>query len=60
MKRKVAFILVTLMAVAAVAQKKDTPWTEWSKKDAEKVLADSPWAKAQTDTDTSQMFYSPT
>ena len=60
MKRKVAFILVTLMAVAAVAQKKEMPWTEWSKKDAEKVLSDSPWSKAQTDTDTSQMFYSPT
>jgi len=61
MKKKVALALITLMAAAAVAQKKDEkPWTEWSKKDAEKVLTDSPWAKAQTDTDTSQMFYSPT
>jgi hypothetical protein len=61
MKKKIGLALITLMAAAAVAQKKDDkPWTEWSKKDAEKILADSPWAKAQTDTDTSQMFYSPT
>ena len=60
MKKKLAITLITLMAAAAVAQKKDTPWTEWSKKDAEKMLTDSPWSKVQTDTDTSQMFYSPT
>jgi hypothetical protein len=61
MKKKIAIALITLMAAAAVAQKKDEKsWTEWSKKDAEKILADSPWAKVQTDTDTSQMFYSPT
>ncbi len=57
----IALALITLMAAVTVAQKKDEkPWTEWSKKDAEKILADSPWAKSQTDTDTSQMFYSPT
>src|ERR1051325_8996038 len=60
MKKKVAILLVTLMATVIVAQKNEKPWTEWSKKDAEKILADSPWAKSQTDTDTSQMFYSPT
>lgn len=61
MKKKVAIALITLMAAAVVAQKQDEkPWVEWSKKDAEKILTDSPWAKLQTDTDTSQMFYSPT
>ena len=61
MKKKVAIVLITLMAAAVVAQKKDEkPWAQWSKKDAEKILTDSPWAKVQTDTDTSQMFYSPT
>lgn len=61
MKKNVAIALIALMAAAAVAQKKDEkPWTEWSKKDAEKMLSDSPWSKVQTDTDTSQMFYSPT
>ena len=61
MKKKTAIILMILLAAAAVAQKKDEkPWADWSKKDAEKILTDSPWAKLQTDTDTSQMFYSPT
>lgn len=60
MKKKVALALITLIAAAAVAQKNEKPWTEWSKKDAEKILSDSPWSKVQTDTDTSQMFYSPT
>jgi hypothetical protein len=60
MKKKLAIVLITLMAAVAVAQKNEKPWTEWSKKDAEKILTDSPWAKLQTDTDTSEMFYSPT
>lgn len=31
-----------------------------SKKDAEKLLADSPWSQTQVDTDVSEMFFSPT
>jgi hypothetical protein len=45
---------------AARTQKKDRPWADWSKKEAEKMLEDSPWSQTQTDSDTSQMFYSPT
>jgi hypothetical protein len=60
MKKRLTIVLITLMAAAAVAQKNEKPWTEWSKKDADKMLTESPWAKAQTDTDTSEMFYSPT
>ena len=41
----------------ASAQNKGKPWTEWSKKDAEKLLNDSPWAKTQTDTESSQRLY---
>ncbi len=52
-------ILVFLLTTAA-GQKKDGPWTDWTKKDAEKMLNESPWAQTQTDTDTSEMFYSPT
>ena len=55
-----ATLALLLALTTATAQKKDKPWTDWSKKDAEKVLDDSPWAQTQTDTDTSQMFYSPT
>jgi hypothetical protein len=59
---RLAAALVMIAFVAANGQKKDSPkaWGEWSKKDAEKMLSDSPWAQTQTDTDTSQMFYSPT
>jgi len=53
--------MVLLFALITVtAQDKGKAWSEWSKKEAEKVLNDSPWAQTQVDTDTSQMFYSPT
>jgi hypothetical protein len=59
---RLAAALVMIAFVAANGQKRDSSrtWSEWSKKDAEKMLSDSPWAQTQTDTDTSQMFYSPT
>jgi len=40
-----------LFAVNVSAQKdqKDKPWTEWSQKEAMKVLADSAWAQTQTE-----------
>src|SRR5438552_3102062 len=54
----IALLLCALITVSA--QEKGKAWSEWSKKDAEKMLNDSPWAQTQTDTDTSQMFFSPT
>lgn len=55
------FVLMFMGALAITAgQKADKKWTQWSKKDAQKLLDDSPWAKIQTDSDTSQMMYSPT
>ena len=58
----------TLLAVSALllfpvsgpAEKKFKPWTEWSEKDARKILNDSPWGQTQVDTNLSEMFYSPT
>jgi hypothetical protein len=55
-----AALALLLALITATAQEKGKAWIEWSKKDAEKVLENSPWAQTQTDTDTSQMFYSPT
>ena len=52
-----ALIIASSIAVLAAQQK---PWSEWSKKDVEKTLNDSPWAQTQTETDTSEMTYSPT
>src|SRR5215510_10378745 len=51
---------VSLFTRLADAQKKQVPWTEWSKKDAEKMLADSPWAQTQVETNLTEMFYAPT
>lgn len=53
-----AFIIASSFAILSAQQNK--PWSEWSKKDVEKTLNDSPWAQTQTETDTSEMNYSPT
>ncbi len=60
--KKLAVILICVFALSAVAvaQKKYKPWMEWSEKDVTKMLNDSPWGQTQTDTNTSEMFYSPT
>lgn len=55
-----AALALLLALITVTAQEKGKAWSEWSKKAAEKMLSDSPWAQTQTDTDTSQMFYSPT
>src|ERR1051325_1561365 len=55
-----AAITCALALCLAAQDKKPKPWTEWSKKDAEKILNDSPWGQTQTVTDTSEMYYSPT
>jgi hypothetical protein len=51
---------VSLFAVAASAQKSNKSWLELPRKEAEKLLVDSPWSHTQVDTDASEMFYSPT
>src|SRR2546422_6829755 len=55
-----AMFLVLISSAAVTAQKHSTTWMELPKKDAEKILNESPWAHTQVDTDTSEMFYSPT
>ena len=53
-KLTLLLILLTLYVAAAgsvLGQKDLKPWKEWSKKDAEKVLNDSPWAHQQIDMD---------
>jgi hypothetical protein len=56
-----AVALTLLMATySIIGQSTHGPWMEMSKKDAEKLLTDSPWSQTQVDTDTSEMFFSPT
>lgn len=46
------FLTICLTATASVVgQKQGKPWKEWSKKDAEKMLSNSPWAQRQVDMD---------
>jgi hypothetical protein len=55
-----ATLMAGLLSAGIGAQQKAAAWTEWSQKDAEKILNDSPWGQTQTDTNTSEMVYSPT
>ena len=55
-----AVALLLFMTLAASAQKGNYPWMELPRKDAERLLANSPWSHTQVDTDASEMFYSPT
>ena len=52
--------LIIASSITAISAQQTKPWSEWSKKDVEKTLNDSPWAQTQTETDTSEMTYSPT
>ena len=44
----------------AAAQSPTKPWTEWSKKEVEKTLNDSPWGQTQVETNSSESTYTPT
>src|SRR5262249_26758256 len=54
-----AIAIASVLAAGLVAQQKPA-WIGWSEKDAEKILNNSPWGQTQTDTNTSEMVYSPT
>lgn len=62
MKRSLTSVLIILFLfiLNSNAQKLAKPWNEWSKKDLEKILNDSAWAQTQVETNTSEMFYTPT
>ena len=58
-KLTLATFFIMLVAGCSVAQGAK-PWTEWAKKDAEKMLNDSAWGKTQEDTNASTLMYTPT
>jgi len=60
MKTKTVALLVLLVIVGSAIAQKDKKWTEWDKKETQKMLEDSPWAKKQNETDTSEGFFTPT
>ena len=51
--------LTSSISITSNAQKRSKPWQEWSRKDAEEILNDSPWGKTQTETDLSEMMFRP-
>ena len=59
-KNLFAALLACALAPAALAQKEAKPWTEWSRKETDKILNDSAWGQTQTETDTSEMVFQPT
>ena len=65
-KRTFAMIACAVLLSASLVfasntnQKPEKSWQEWTQKEAEKILSSSPWSQTQTDTDTSEMFFSPT
>src|SRR5436190_13773554 len=60
MKAKIIAILALLVLVGTAIAQKDKKWTDWNKKEAQKMLEDSPWAKTQNETDTREGFFTPT
>jgi len=59
-KAKIIALVAVLAIVGTAIAQKDKKWTEWDKKEVQKMLEDSPWAKKQNETDTSEGFFSPT
>src|SRR3954466_12588081 len=61
--RRVCMLAVcVLMAlpIISIAQKQNYSWMELPKKDADRLLTNSPWSQTQVDTDVSEQFFSPT
>ena len=52
-------LALPLAGAVAARQQQRKPWTEWTRKEAEKILNDSPWGRTQVETDTSEMFFRP-
>jgi len=53
--RRILFICsVLVLSAGSAAAQKTKPWTEWSAKDAERVLNDSGWGQTQTEGDSAQ------
>ena len=58
--RVLVVLLSVLFVPVAMGQKEEKSWKEWSKKEVEKILTNSPWAHEQIETDTSELFFQPT
>jgi hypothetical protein len=50
-KALTTFVIATALCSSITAQKQTKPWKEWTRKEAEKILNDSPWSQTQTETE---------
>jgi len=51
---------LTLLLFVTISVSQEKPWAEWTRAEAEKILNNSAWGQTQTETDTSEMVYTPT
>jgi hypothetical protein len=58
--KKLFLTVTTLILLVSVVVSQEKPWAGWTKAEAEKILNHSAWGQTQTDTDVSEMMYSPT
>jgi hypothetical protein len=49
MKRILLLCSVFVLATVSVSAQKEKPWTDWSEKEAVKIMNDSAWAQSQTE-----------
>src|SRR5258708_120673 len=59
-KRTLLFVILALLTISAIAQKSSQPNSQWTEKEAQKILNDSAWAHTQVETNTSEKFFNPT
>ena len=52
--------VMTLLLLVSIGVSQQKPWAEWTREEADKILNHSAWGQTQTETDTSEMVYTPT
>lgn len=60
MKKVLCSCMLLVLFASSIPAQKTKPWSEWSKKEVEKMLNESAWGQSQVDTDTSEMTFSST
>src|SRR5690348_5114641 len=60
MKRPALLLITTFFLTFVSSGQVDRAWAKMSKQNADRILNESAWGQTQTDTDVSELFYSPT
>ena len=54
MSKTIVALVITTAISSSILQKQTKPWKEWTRKEAEKILNESPWSQTQTDTESAR------